>query len=67
MSENGERLIIHKLILAREFGQQGYRWNRAFRQQLWRRLTRGQSGRTAGRRADLSTGPLNTTDRDDGN
>jgi hypothetical protein len=40
MRKHRERLIIHKLILAREFGQRGYWWNRAFRRELWRRLAK---------------------------
>ena len=35
-----ERAIVDKLILARELGRQGYRWNQAFRKELWKRLQR---------------------------
>ena len=38
MDRQHNRTVIHKLILLREFGRQGYRWNRAFRKELWRRL-----------------------------
>jgi hypothetical protein len=66
MSESRERMIIHKLILAREFGQQGYRWNRAFRQELWRRLTGDPAGRPGSDPPELRTGQMNPTDRNDG-
>ena len=66
MSEDRERLMIHKLILAREFGQQGYRWNRAFRQELWRRLTGDPCGRSGGDPPDLRAGKSNTMDQNDG-
>ncbi len=35
-----EQRLIHRLIVARELGRQGYRWNRAFRRELWHRLDR---------------------------
>ena len=44
-----DQSMVHKLILVREFGRQGYRWNRAFRKELWRRLERRASHRKAGR------------------
>ncbi len=66
MTEKRDRLIIHKLILAREFGRQGYWWNRAFRQELWRRLTKGSDGPSDRHPSDLSIGQLGTTDQNDG-
>lgn len=38
MSDRLEKEIINNLILARELGHLGPRWNRAFRRELWRRL-----------------------------
>lgn len=35
-SKEAEKEIIQNLILAREMGRQGYRWNRAFRKYLWK-------------------------------
>ena len=35
-----EQRLIHRLIVARELGRQGYRWNRALRRELWQRLNR---------------------------
>ena len=49
MSEQQDQSMVHKLILVREFGRQGYRWNRAFRKELWRRLERRAPLRETGR------------------
>jgi hypothetical protein len=39
----GEQAVIRRLVLTREMGRQGYRWNRAFRRALWQRLTAHRS------------------------
>lgn len=62
MSDDRERLIISKLILAREFGQQGYRWNRAFRRELWRRLMKDSSGQRSQSPSALPAGHQKSTD-----
>jgi hypothetical protein len=66
MTEHPERLIIHKLILAREFGQQGYWWNRAFRRELWRRLAKDSRSQSRRHPSEICVGHLKSTDQNDG-
>ena len=45
MDKLRDQEIIRQLIVAREMGRQGPRWNRAFRKELWLRLKMAETRR----------------------
>ncbi len=66
MIEEDRRLMIVKLVQAREMGHQGYRWNRAFRREIWRRLERTSGEPATPRIGDADVAYAVPSDQDDG-